>query len=99
MPITSITSGSMDFVFGKYSPSGKTEIWNVFSKNSPQLLGEVKWWSRWRRYTFFPVNEMLFDASCLRDIADLCESRTKVKGREAGGRETQRKEDSKDSIR
>jgi hypothetical protein len=47
--------------------SGKTTVWDVVSNNGP-ALGQIKWYPQWRRYCFFPWNNMLFDNSCLKDI-------------------------------
>lgn len=33
-------------------------------------LGEIKWYAQWRRYCFFPFDQVLFDASCLKEIQD-----------------------------
>lgn len=60
-----------------FSPSGKTERWAVVSKESGGCLGEVKWFSRWRRYAFYPEMRTLFEHQCLRDIATFCETRTR----------------------
>ena len=53
----------------------KTDAWVCKSKTGT-VLGGVKWWTHWRRYCFFPANEMLFDANCLWDIADFCATAT-----------------------
>jgi hypothetical protein len=53
----------------------KTTVWVVESR-SRASLGEVKWFAPWRRYCFYPLSCIL-DASCLREIANFCESETK----------------------
>ena len=64
--------------------SRKTEIWAVMDQNGSSL-GEVRWWASWRRYTFHPAEDTLYDPGCLRQIADFCEEQTKErrKAREA----------------
>ncbi len=51
-----------------------TRIWAVNS--GVATLGEVRWYSHWRRYVFAPNSaawmELVFDASCLRELADFC---------------------------
>jgi hypothetical protein len=48
----------------------KTYIVNVKNKNG-LLLGEIMWFSQWRRYVFYPsTNKILFDETCLSDIKD-----------------------------
>lgn len=58
------------------SKSGKTKIYEV-TNFSDDFLGEVKWYSNWRRYVFFPDAECKFDAGCLRRIANFCSKNTK----------------------
>ncbi len=55
-----------------------TRIWAVNA--GLVTLGEVRWYSYWRRFIFAPSTdfwkELVFDASCLREIADFCEEQT-----------------------
>jgi hypothetical protein len=37
----------------------------------------VRWFSRWRKYAFYPGRETVFEEDCLREIADFCETRTR----------------------
>lgn len=57
------------------SASGKTKRWEVVSNNG--LLAEIMWYGQWRKYCFFPFMQTVFDVSCLREIADFCEARTR----------------------
>lgn len=67
----------IDFKFLNQSPTGKTKIWEVLTKEErPITLGSVKWFGRWRAYAFHPEHDTLFEKSCLRDIADFCEYET-----------------------
>jgi len=52
----------------------KTTTWDCSNKRTGALLGFVKWFSAWRRYTFHAVGETVFDASCLADIAGFLNS-------------------------
>jgi hypothetical protein len=56
-------------------PSRKTQVWEVASHDWA-LLGMVKWYSRWRCYSFYPVRDTIYNAGCLRDIAAFCERET-----------------------
>lgn len=51
----------------------KTLIWDVVAKEGDVCLGKILWFGRWRGYAFFPRPEMIFERSCLRDIADFIE--------------------------
>ncbi len=71
----------LQFVF--WSRTGKTEKYNIVSKAHGNVLGEVKWFGRWRQYCFFPANVTVFNPGCLQDIiafiGELMAERKKVK--------------------
>lgn len=54
------------------SKSGLTDIYTVFSRGIP--LGEIRWYSHWRKYTFSPNPGTVFDNTCLIEIAAHCEA-------------------------
>ena len=45
--------------------------------NFRAMLGDIKWWSTWRKYCFFPAPATLYEHTCLRDIANFCEMETR----------------------
>lgn len=47
----------------------KTQIWAVTSANHGDILGLIKWFSRWRQYTFYPEPGTIFNKDCLVDIS------------------------------
>lgn len=49
----------------------------VISRHNGTSLGDVKWYAKWRQYTFFPGPATLYDCKCLREIAEYCEFKTK----------------------
>ncbi len=51
------------------TPERKTNVWLVQTKDGEDL-GEVKFWPRWRKYSFFPLPNTLYEQDCLWDIAD-----------------------------
>lgn len=57
-----------------------TELFAVVSKSGQHLLGEVKWFPRWRRYGFFPEEGSVFDATCLQDITAFIDSKMQARG-------------------
>lgn len=66
------------FTNERLSKSGKTNEWLVCSKyDQTDVIGQVKWFGRWRCYGFFPFKDTVFEKQCLRDIADFCEEQTK----------------------
>lgn len=54
----------------------KTDVWHVWGTRGSIHLGVVKWFSRWRRYVFYPGPGTLFDPNCLRELAKFAESET-----------------------
>ena len=46
----------------------KTDVYEVCSKMTGLRLGMIKWFGRWRQYSFFPENETVFNGVCLDDI-------------------------------
>jgi len=56
--------------------STKTKQWVVLSESSRQRLGEVRWYSPWRRYCFYAtVAGAIFDTECLFDIREFMHAR------------------------
>lgn len=55
----------------------RTRSWRVVSKDGLAGIGEVRWYSAWRCYALFPEINTVFERTCLRDIADFCEKRTR----------------------
>lgn len=58
----------LDINFLKYSPSGKTVVFQVKSKND-DFLGTISWHAPWRKYCFFCATSTIFDNECLQEIA------------------------------
>lgn len=57
----------------------KTLRWQVVNRfMSDYALGEIKWFGRWRCYSFLPVQNSVFDEKCLREIADFCGEQTRL---------------------
>lgn len=50
------------------SSSGKTTVVTIFSAHTGHVLGEIKWFGRWRRYAFYPEPGTIWDVGCLETI-------------------------------
>ena len=59
------------------NPGRLTKVWQVITVEHGEFLGEVRWFTSWRKYCFFPAPSTIFEQDCLRDIADFCETVTK----------------------
>jgi len=46
----------------------KTQVYNVINNLDGSYLGQVKWYSAWRKYCFFPQPNCVFESDCLSDI-------------------------------
>jgi len=56
----------------------KTKAWRVRNMQAGVDLGIVRWFGRWRQYAFFPDEELVFEKTCLRTIADFTERQTRT---------------------
>ena len=64
--------------FEPRAPRPKTKVWAVLSKDGGLQIGLVSWYGPWRKYCFFPTECTVFEQVCLRQIAQFCETETKV---------------------
>lgn len=49
--------------------TGKTTVYNCYNKEHETFLGQVKWYGAFRKYSFFPEPNIVFETQCLKDIA------------------------------
>lgn len=50
------------------SKGKKTDVYDIINSNSGGRLGQVRWYSEWRRYCFFPDSDTVFSKGCLEDV-------------------------------
>lgn len=56
----------------------KTAIWLVRSKyDDGGLLGQIAWFGRWRKYSFFASPDCVFEEVCMREISQFIVDRTR----------------------
>lgn len=48
----------------------KTKVYAVVSKMHNNQLGTIKWFGRWRQYSFWPDEETIWNKDCLKEIED-----------------------------
>jgi hypothetical protein len=48
----------------------KTKIFQVWAKDPSFLLGEVRWYNRFRKYSFMPAANTVFEQDCMQAITD-----------------------------
>jgi hypothetical protein len=54
----------------KYLANRKTPIYEIYSKLSNTLIGEIKWYGAWRQFCFFPVENTVWDTKCLTSLTN-----------------------------
>lgn len=59
-------------------PQRKTRVWQVRNTAARVGLGYIRWFGAWRQYAFDPDDGLSFEKTCLRTIAEFCESKTRA---------------------
>lgn len=58
------------FVEGEVPEGRKTRVVLVVSARHGDLLGEIKWFGRWRQYCFFPHALTVWNPECMEQVRD-----------------------------
>ena len=69
--ITIYDSEYLRFVEIPKREGAKTRVIAVHAVRGDLLLGTIKWFGRWRQYTFWPEPETIFNRECLHHITGL----------------------------
>lgn len=85
MPLTPLGSDPanwsgthIEFTVRAADPKRKTARWDVFTnRGDGDYLGCVAWFSRWRKYCFYPERGCVFEQTCLGEIAEFITARTR----------------------
>lgn len=56
---------------GKYR---KTKIFGVVNKDTKAVIGIISWYGPFRKYSFFPSQNTVYETTCLKDIIAFIES-------------------------
>ena len=59
--------------FQQAGDTRKTKVWDVVTKDGQTLLGQIRWYPSWRKYSFFPFGNTIYENICLRNIAQFIE--------------------------
>jgi len=49
----------------------KTKIIAVINKHHQEIIGEIRWFGKWRQYCFYPYNETVWNKTCLDDVQEV----------------------------
>lgn len=71
--VSDIAHQTQYLYFVEVADSGKTKTWDVLSVSGGYRLGQVKWFGRWRQYTFHPDTETVWNTTCLKDVTAFIE--------------------------
>lgn len=83
----SLTEGKyIDFRLHGLSATGKTKTWKVQNRENLTILGTISWFGRWRKYVFAPDADMVFEETCMRDIAQFIQQETTYQRKAAARR-------------
>ena len=55
--------------FDEGPSKSKTKTWFVVNKESGEAIGEIKWYGAFRKYSFFPFIDTVYEQTCLTDIS------------------------------
>jgi hypothetical protein len=48
----------------------KTKHIAVINKHHQEIIGEIKWFGKWRQYCFYPYDETVWNIGCLEAIQE-----------------------------
>jgi len=48
----------------------KTKRIVIVSKRHVDILGDIRWYGRWRQYAFFPEAKTVWNPECMRDVQE-----------------------------
>lgn len=77
-----LCNGDKEIVYGDHlrfergPDKSKTKTWRVLNKHDNIHLGWIGWFTKWRKYAFFPEKDTVYEEDCLRDIAEFCAQET-----------------------
>jgi hypothetical protein len=60
----------------------QTKLWVVWNTLAGCPIGEVKWYTAWRHYCFFPYNGSVFSDRCMKRIWEFVKSQNESRDME-----------------
>jgi hypothetical protein len=61
----------LSFVINYVKGKGKTKVIDIVNNHYHEVIGEIKWFGRWRQYCFFPIAETVWNKTCLDDVQEV----------------------------
>lgn len=72
----------VDFTEMPTKLGAKTRRWQITNKSSSFEIGQIRWANAWRRYTFHPADNCIFDVNCLSEIIHFINNVTMTRNQE-----------------
>ena len=66
--------------------SRKTLVFDVYNDHG-FCLGQVRYFTRWRKYSFFPMESTVYDSGCLKEITAFIDQLMDDRFHEMGGKD------------
>lgn len=74
---THIVFRNLGHMNGSRGYQRKTNIYEVCEKgNIRSVLGQIRWFGRWRKYVFQPFENTVYEETCMREISQFIEEET-----------------------
>jgi hypothetical protein len=54
-----------------YDATKKTKTVQVINIHHNEEIGQIKWYSRWRQYCFFPHDNTIWNKECLNSVNEV----------------------------
>ena len=67
--------------FEVFHKGEKTYKWFVIARKDDSVLGEIRWFGRWRQYAFFPIIGSAFNPDCMDHISEFIRSEMEARKR------------------
>lgn len=66
-----VYKGSYFIIIESKQENKKTNIYYIYTDEDKEiLLGRVKWYSPWRKYCFYPEDNIVWDNKCLTELVE-----------------------------
>jgi hypothetical protein len=59
------------FVDTNQPKTKKTKVIAILNIHHDDIIGEIRWFSRWRQYCFYPHNETIWNFDCLNSVNEV----------------------------
>lgn len=66
-----VYKGSYFIIIESKQENKKTNIYYIYTDEDKEvLLGKIKWYDPWRKYCFYPEDNIVWDNKCLTELVE-----------------------------